>query len=121
VDEPYRRGLAEVLEFEVDLGGSHGRTRYRLDGDELRAESIGKSSPPRRIISGIEAADLHKAKKPSRGARTLPVKKWPISSYRECRWRACLKGSARRGPYPATRAAATSSSSTQVISTSATH
>jgi hypothetical protein len=49
VDEPYRRGVAAVLELEVDLGGSHGRTRYRLDGDELRAESIGKSSPQRRI------------------------------------------------------------------------
>lgn len=49
MNEPYRRGVAEVLELEVDLGGSHGRTRYRLDDEELSAESVGKSLPVRRI------------------------------------------------------------------------
>ncbi|HEX2688901.1 MAG TPA: Uma2 family endonuclease [Kofleriaceae bacterium] len=47
----------------------------------------------------LEAADLHDVKKLRRRARIGPVKKWPISSYRAWRWRACSTSATHGSPH----------------------
>ena len=61
-EAPYRSGGGGPLEVEIDLGGKMKRTKYHLDADTLRIESIGGATPPTQValaeVTRVELATL---------------------------------------------------------------